>query len=85
MYPASLTSSFGAIGEFGGKRFVGEGLRRCGDAIPGLISPVGLRRTRSLHFWFYSRFQASVTLSDPREGEGVTDPGSRGSSHILCI
>jgi hypothetical protein len=32
MYPASLTSSF--IGEFGGKRFVGEGLRRCGDAIP---------------------------------------------------
>ena len=22
----------------------------------------------------YSRFQASVTLSDPREGEGVTDP-----------
>ena len=24
--------------------------------------------------WLYSRFQASVTLSDPREGEGVTDP-----------
>ena len=28
----------------------------------------------NLLFFKYSRFQASVTLSDPREGEGVTDP-----------